>query len=110
MADQTLPIGGALDITPQNAERQTLFEWLSEWVITVDHKKLGILYIMYALVFLLVAGVEALMMRIQLAVPEQSFCFAASCITGCSPCTARRWCSSWACRFCSASRIISCRS
>jgi hypothetical protein len=43
MADQTLPIGGALDITPQKATKQSFFEWLSEWFITVDHKKLGIL-------------------------------------------------------------------
>jgi cytochrome c oxidase subunit 1 len=73
MADQTLPIGGALDVTPQKAEKQTFLEWMSEWFITVDHKKLGILYIAYALVFLLVAGVEALMIRVQLAVPNNDF-------------------------------------
>jgi cytochrome c oxidase subunit 1 len=73
MADQTLPIGGALDITPQKATKQSFFEWLSEWFITVDHKKLGILYISYALVFMLVAGVEALMIRVQLAVPNNDF-------------------------------------
>ena len=73
MADQTLPIGGALDVTPQKAEKQTFLDWLSEWFITVDHKKLGILYIVYALVFLLVAGVEALMIRVQLAVPNNDF-------------------------------------
>ena len=73
MADQTLPIGGALDITPHKAPKQSVFEWLSEWFITVDHKKLGILYISYALVFLLVAGVEALMIRVQLAVPNNDF-------------------------------------
>jgi cytochrome c oxidase subunit I len=32
---------------------------LHEWVTTVDHKRLGILYIIYALVFLLIAGIEA---------------------------------------------------
>ena len=73
MADQTLPIGGALDVTPQKAEKQTFLEWMSEWFITVDHKKLGILYILYALVFLLVGGVEALMIRVQLAVPNNDF-------------------------------------
>jgi len=44
-----------------------------EWVTTVDHKKIGIMYICYALIFLLVAGFEALLMRIQLAVPNNSF-------------------------------------
>ena len=39
---------------------------LHEWVTTVDHKRLGILYILYALVFLVIAGLEAMIMRIQL--------------------------------------------
>lgn len=46
---------------------------LHEWVITVDHKKLGILYILYALFFLVVGGVEATIMRIQLMVPHNHF-------------------------------------
>src|SRR4030088_3123898 len=41
---------------------------LHEWVTTVDHKRLGILYIIYALVFLLIAGLEASVIRWQLAV------------------------------------------
>jgi cytochrome c oxidase subunit I len=39
---------------------------LHEWVTTVDHKRLGILYILFALVFLLVGGIEATIMRLQL--------------------------------------------
>ena len=42
-------------------------------MVTVDHKKLGILYIVYALFFLLVAGAEAMAMRIQLAIPHNHF-------------------------------------
>ena len=41
-------------------------EVVHEWVITVDHKRIGILYIGYALVFLLIAGIEATIIRIQL--------------------------------------------
>ena len=37
------------------------------WVTTVDHKRIGILYLVTALVFFLGAGVEALIMRVQLA-------------------------------------------
>jgi cytochrome c oxidase subunit I len=48
-------------------------ERLHDWVITVDHKKLGILYILYALFFLVVGGVEAIIMRIQLIVPHNHF-------------------------------------
>src|SRR3981189_1799225 len=46
---------------------------LHEWVTTVDHKRLGILYIIYALVFLLIGGVEATVIRIQLIHPHNDF-------------------------------------
>ncbi len=46
---------------------------LHEWVTTVDHKRLGILYILYALVFLLIGGVEAAVMRFQLIRPHNDF-------------------------------------
>src|SRR6202030_2941888 len=46
---------------------------LHEWVITVDHKRLGIMYIIYALVFLMIGGVEAAIMRIQLIRPHNNF-------------------------------------
>jgi cytochrome c oxidase subunit 1 len=42
--------------------------WRS-WVNTVDHKKIGIMYGVASFFFLLVAGVEALLIRTQLAVP-----------------------------------------
>src|ERR1700756_3700831 len=46
---------------------------LHDWVTTVDHKRLGILYIIYALAFLLIAGVEAMIIRIQLIRPHNDF-------------------------------------
>jgi cytochrome c oxidase subunit I len=52
---------------------QPLVDWLHGWVTTVDHKRLGILYILYALVFLVIGGVEATIMRIQLIVPHNHF-------------------------------------
>ena len=45
---------------------------LHAWVTTVDHKKIGLMYIGYALVFLVIAGLEAVVMRLQLAVPQNS--------------------------------------
>jgi len=48
-------------------------ERLHDWVVTVDHKKLGILYIVYGLVFLVIGGIEATIMRIQLIVPHNNF-------------------------------------
>jgi cytochrome c oxidase subunit 1 len=52
------------------AERLPLLSTLHDWVTTVDHKRLGIMYICAGFVFLLVAGVMALIMRWQLAVPD----------------------------------------
>ena len=46
---------------------------VQEWVTTVDHKKIGLMYIGYALIFLVIAGAEALLMRVQLAVPNNHF-------------------------------------
>jgi cytochrome c oxidase subunit 1 len=46
---------------------------LHQWVTTVDHKRLGILYIVYALVFLIIGGIEAAIMRIQLIRPHNTF-------------------------------------
>src|SRR4051812_41018722 len=42
------------------------------WFSSVDHKRIGILYICTALVFLLIGGVEALLMRLQLAMPNNT--------------------------------------
>jgi cytochrome c oxidase subunit 1 len=46
---------------------------LHEWIVTVDHKRLGILYIATALFFFAVAGVLAALMRLQLAYPNATF-------------------------------------
>src|SRR3989441_1519810 len=50
-----------------------LVDKLHEWVATVDHKRLGILYIIYALVFLVIGGIEAGIMRIQLIRAHNDF-------------------------------------
>ena len=46
---------------------------LWDWLTTVDHKKIGLLYLGSSLFFMLVGGLEALLIRIQLAKPENSF-------------------------------------
>jgi cytochrome c oxidase subunit 1 len=43
------------------------------WITTVDHKKIGVLYGATAFFFFLVGGVEALLMRVQLAGPDADF-------------------------------------
>src|SRR2546423_9095185 len=43
------------------------------WVSTTDHKKIGILYLVTAFAFFMIGGVEALLMRIQLGSPDNTF-------------------------------------
>ncbi len=47
--------------------------WLWDLMTTVDHKKIGLLYGATALVWFVVGGVEALLMRTQLAKAENTF-------------------------------------
>jgi len=72
MADQIIPYPGTFDAAG-TANESTLLETLHSWVITVDHKKLGILYVIYSLFFLLIAGCEAICIRLQLVVPNNHF-------------------------------------
>lgn len=55
--------------SPSSAAADRLLDWFS----TVDHKKVGILYMLLALVFFVVGGVEALMLRVQLMRPGATF-------------------------------------
>jgi cytochrome c oxidase subunit I len=43
--------------------------WLA-WITTTDHKKIGILYLFATFLFFILGGVEALIMRLQLAQPS----------------------------------------
>src|SRR5688572_11143844 len=45
--------------------------WRS-WVLTTDHKKIGIMYLVTTFVFFLMGGVEALLIRLQLGAPENT--------------------------------------
>ena len=50
-------------------ERPVILDWLT----TVDHKKLGILYLYTTMFFFAVGGVLALLVRTQLAVADNDF-------------------------------------
>jgi cytochrome c oxidase subunit 1 len=53
------------------------YDWkqgrVANWVTTVDHKRIGILYIATSLVFFGAGGILALLMRAQLATPNEHF-------------------------------------
>src|SRR5438874_7257915 len=48
-------------------ERAGLLAQVHEWVVTVDHKRLGVMYVVAGLAFFLIAGLEASVIRWQLA-------------------------------------------
>jgi cytochrome c oxidase subunit 1 len=77
MATQSTPPSNAsaaiLDETVEPSGPGLWLEILHGWVTTVDHKRLGLMYIGYALLFLVIAGFEALLMRVQLSLPNNTF-------------------------------------
>lgn len=71
MADMTADRG------PFEPDEHLLVLWKSRpgllgWLSSVDHKEIGKRYLVTALAFLLIGGVEALIMRVQLARPNQN--------------------------------------
>src|SRR6185312_9639162 len=46
---------------------------VASWVTTVDHKRIGLLYIVTSLAFFGAGGILALLMRAQLATPNEHF-------------------------------------
>jgi len=61
--------GVALDPLGVLARPRSSTGWRS-WVTTVDHKRIGIMYGVGAFAFFLIGGMEALLIRIQLASPN----------------------------------------
>jgi len=53
--------------------RPTAKTGLVSWLTTVDHKKIGMMYGGFAILFFLIGGLEALMIRTQLLVPNNRF-------------------------------------
>src|SRR5215472_9777466 len=63
-------LAGTMRPASSAADRKTVLDHIHSWLVTVDHKKLGLMYIMYGLTFFVVAGLEAILIRIQLAAPN----------------------------------------
>jgi len=57
----------------QTNSRRPLVDQLHAWITTVDHKRLGILYVLYGLLMFGVGGTEATVMRLQLLRPHNDF-------------------------------------
>ncbi|HVB25364.1 MAG TPA: cytochrome c oxidase subunit I [Ktedonobacteraceae bacterium] len=67
MATRTVVEG---DILIQERRKSLGETYVGRWLMTTDHKMIGIMYIVTAFFFFLVGGLEALLIRTQLAVPN----------------------------------------
>ena len=62
---------------PRLTERRLTVEWESPstlwgWLATLDHKKIGERYLVTATIFMMVGGLEALLIRLQLMQPNMA--------------------------------------
>src|ERR1700722_17001654 len=60
-------------VAEQIQEPASWTEVLHDWVATVDNKKIGIMYVLMAVIFLVIGGIEAILMRWQLLWPGNDF-------------------------------------
>ena len=64
---------------------------------TVDHKRIGVMYLVGVLSAFFIGGMFALLVRLTLLTPSHMLfgkvLMTAELITACSPCTAPSWCS-----------------
>ncbi len=66
MATIDYPLDRPRELTKEFSFSETLYKW----VATVDHKRLGLMYLMSAFLYFLVAGTMAAVIRWQLAFPD----------------------------------------
>ena len=71
MSTTTSNVPTAVAAAPEASDAY-LHRGLSAWVSTVDHKKIGVLYLFTALFFFAIGGIEALVIRLQLARPNST--------------------------------------
>ena len=63
----------AVDVQPYPARVPWTRGRVASWLTTTDHKRIGILYISTSLVFFVAGGILALLIRAQLATPNENF-------------------------------------
>ena len=60
-------------VNPDGFSWESFAPWITEWLTSTDHKKIGTLYFLAGFFFLGVGGIMAMLIRIQLAVPGNDF-------------------------------------
>ena len=72
MSTTDLGLRPAPQITAHKLRKPASKQGWVDWVTTTDHKKIGIMYLVTTFVFFILGGVEALLMRTQLGVPNNT--------------------------------------
>jgi cytochrome c oxidase subunit I len=67
---QQIEVGTELAPAPPGHEHGTFTAWIQDLIFTVDHKKIGLMYIGMAWLFFIPGGVLATLIRTQLAIPN----------------------------------------
>jgi hypothetical protein len=80
----------SITLSESVAVRRPLLDKIFGWLTTIDHKRLGILHILFALAFLATGGIEATIMRCQLS-GHLTVWSRRNCSTGCSRCMEPGW-------------------
>jgi len=60
---------------------------ISSWLLTTDHKRIGLLYLFSIIIFFAIAAVAAALMRLELITPKAIWCWPRP-TTNCSHCMA----------------------
>ena len=66
---------------------------LKSWLLTKDHKRIALLYLVTITLFFFIGGAFATLIRVELLTPQGDLVVPRP-TTSCSPCTAWRWSSS----------------
>ena len=66
------PHGDTRGVHAGGVKTEAAYTGVWSWITTVDHKRIGILYGVTAFIFFLMGGIEALIMRAQLARPDSN--------------------------------------
>ncbi|MGI8922398.1 MAG: cytochrome c oxidase subunit I [Solirubrobacteraceae bacterium] len=69
--DTTVVLKPRPQVVAHSVPRKRL-SWI-EWVTGTDHKRIGILYLYLTFAFFVIGGVEALLLRVQLGAPDNTF-------------------------------------
>ncbi len=72
MAVAAAPVSHGHGVVAPAAEVTRAYHGLWSWITTVDHKRIGILYGVSAFTFFVIGGLEALVIRLQLWVPNNT--------------------------------------